>query len=74
MVGRNLSEKITRGPVGLSRDDTRDRLGVKNTRTIDRLIRDGKLKAFRVGSRVMVFTDSIDEYLKREVFDAGAAS
>jgi excisionase family DNA binding protein len=44
------------------------------TRTVDRLIRNKKLRAYKVGSRVMVFADSIDEYLKREVFDAGAAS
>jgi excisionase family DNA binding protein len=55
-------------PAGISREKAAAKLGDPpiHLRTIDRLIKRGKLKAYRVGSRVFVLTDSIDEYLERE--------
>jgi excisionase family DNA binding protein len=50
-------------PAGRSREDTAHRLGDVHLRTVDRLLRAKKLRGYRVGRRVFVFDDSIDEYL-----------
>jgi excisionase family DNA binding protein len=53
-------------PIGRSREGTAHRLGDVHLRTVDRLLRDGKLKGYRVGRRVLVCDDSIDAYLAEQ--------
>jgi excisionase family DNA binding protein len=51
-------------PVGSSRNTAAEIIGC-HVRTVDRLLRNGRLKGYRVGTRkIMVFNSSIDQLLK----------
>jgi hypothetical protein len=41
-------------------------LGGVNVKTVSRLVQRGKIRGVKVGTRSMVFPDSIDEYLAEE--------
>jgi excisionase family DNA binding protein len=47
-------------PIYLSRYEAANHLKV-STRTIDRLIRDNRIKAFKLGKRVLIYYDSLTE-------------
>jgi excisionase family DNA binding protein len=52
-------------PVGLTRTQTAQRLGC-HERSVDRLIREGRLKVYRIGVRVLVTTVSIERFVAGE--------
>jgi excisionase family DNA binding protein len=55
---------------GVSRDRAAELLGDPpiSPRTVDRMLRDGRLRGYRVGSRVFVYNDSIDEMVGTPAF------
>jgi excisionase family DNA binding protein len=57
-------------PYGVSRDRAAELLGDPpiSPRTVDRMLRDGRLRGYRVGSRVFVYNDRIDEMVGTPAF------
>jgi excisionase family DNA binding protein len=57
MTAGNVKPKLT------SRHTAAKILGGINLRTVDRLVKAGKIRGVKVGSRAFLVTDSIDEFL-----------
>lgn len=53
-------EKNVQPPKYLSRYSAAETLSI-SVRTLDRLIRDGRIRAFKLGKRVLIYYDSLTE-------------
>jgi hypothetical protein len=61
MSGKQVVDR----PVLLSKQSTAHLLGDVSVKTVDRLIKAGKIKVKKVGARVMPIADSVYDYARR---------
>jgi excisionase family DNA binding protein len=65
-----LRKALAERPALMSRKAAAHRIGVSE-RSIDRWVRDGRLRGVRIGSRVFVASDSVEALIASDAFAQG---
>ena len=53
----------------VSTEIARQRLGLKNRKTVQRMVNDGRLKGTKIGGNIQVYVDSIDQLINAGMVD-----